>query len=239
MGVSCCLLYLPNNTQIVMVRSILAAVLLVTLVSSSPHEYQKKIFMKYAVNNMWKECIGEQAMDQFKVQWIKAAAKCEHREFGAEVTPIYIKPYPVDGGVHNTGYNTHHNVPYHVHQQRLQQQQTYNQQPFRQYQQPQYQQYQQVPQYQQYQQQPQYQGQQFRQPQYQGQGYQQPQPFYAPGYGFQPVNHNQVNHNQALNRQVRQANRRTSVQSTTNAQSTRSSPAPTARVRLNSTTSTS
>merc|ERR1712113_1373102 len=87
------------------------------------------------------------------------------------------------------------NVPYHVHQQRLQQQQTYNQQPFQQYQQPQYQQ---VPQYQQYQQQPQYQGQQFRQPQYQGQGYQQPQPFYAPGYGFQPVNHNQVNVNQVV-----------------------------------------
>merc|ERR1712168_299441 len=192
------LLVVSPQQYSIMVRSILAAVLLVTLVSSSPHEYQKKIFMKYAVNNMWKECIGEQAMDQFKVQWIKAAAKCEHREFGAEVTPIYIKPYPVDGGVHNTGYNTHHNVPYHVHQQRLQQQQTYNQQPFQQYQQPQYQQ---VPQYQQYQQQ------QFRQPQYQGQGYQQPQPFYAPGYGFQPVNHNQVNHNQVLNRQVRQANK--------------------------------
>jgi hypothetical protein len=179
-----------------MIRAIFAAVLLVTLVSAGPGEYKKKIFMKYAMNNMFAKCIGQQAMDKFVLDYIKAAQRCYPREFNVTLKPVYIRPYPVEG------YNNYNN--------RGNFQQNYNNQPFQQYQQQQYQQFQQ-PQYQQFQQQPQY-NQQYRQPQFQGQQYrqpqqnfgnQQPQPFYAPGVGFQPVNNNQV-----LNRQVRQANKK-------------------------------
>jgi hypothetical protein len=201
------LLSLPTNTQgEAMVRSILAAVLLITLVSitSAGAGYKKKIFLKYAMNNLFVKCIGQQANDKFILEYIKAAKKCHNREFDAQLKPVYIKPYPVEGqNYYNTRF-TSNPVGYHTHPQ---QQQYYNQQPQQQYQQqPQYQQFQQQPQYQQqqnYVQQPQYQQQQFKQPQY---GFQQPQQFYGPGFGFQPIP-NQVNPNQVLNRQTRQANK--------------------------------
>merc|ERR1712113_8474 len=172
--VACCIP--PPAQDRIMIRAIFAAVLLFTLVSAGPGEYKKKIFMKYAMNNMFAKCIGQQAMDKFVLDYIKAAQRCYPREFNVSLKPVYIKPYP------------HNNVNYNNFNQRGNFQ-NYQNQPF--------QQYQQQPQYQQYQQ-PQFQNQQYRQPQQNFNGYQQqPQPFYAPGVGFQPVNNNQV-----LNRQV-------------------------------------
>merc|ERR1712121_595417 len=100
MGVSCCLLYLPNQYSKVMVRSILAVLLLVAVVSSTftGQGYKKKQFMKYAMGNMWEKCIGKQENDKFALEWIKAANRCSNREFNSELQPVYIKPYPVDGG---------------------------------------------------------------------------------------------------------------------------------------------
>merc|ERR1711970_1682354 len=162
MGVSCCLLSLLTNTKgVAMVRSILAAVLLITLVSitsATGAGYQKKIFLKYAMNNLLVKCVGQQANDKFILEYIKAAKKCHNREFDAQLKPVYIKPYPVEGqNYYNTRF-TSNPVGYHTHPQQ-QQQQYYNQQQLP-YPQQQYQQYQQQPQYQQqqnYVQQPQYQ----------------------------------------------------------------------------------
>merc|ERR1711970_1667682 len=200
MGVSCCLLSLLTNTKgVAMVRSILAAVLLITLVSitsATGAGYQKKIFLKYAMNNLFGKCVGQQANDKFILEYIKAAKKCHNREFDAQLKPVYIKPYPVEGqNYYNTRF-TSNPVGYHTHPQQ-QQQQYYNQQQLPSPQQ----------QYQQYQQQPQYQ-----QPQY---GFQQPQQFYGPGFGFQPIP-NQVNPNQVLNRQTRQANKNNKKQNVGN-----------------------
>merc|ERR1711931_570398 len=189
--VACCIP--PPAQDRIMIRAIFAAVLLFTLVSAGPGEYKKKIFMKYAMNNMFAKCIGQQAMDKFVLDYIKAAQRCYPREFDVSLKPVYIKPYP------------HNNVNYNNFQN-----QRGN---FQNYQNQQFQQYQQQPQYQQYQQ-PQFQNQQYRQPQQNFNGYQQqPQPFYAPGVGFQPVNNNQV-----LNRQVRQANKKNNKNKNNNKQ---------------------
>jgi len=163
--------------------------------------------MKYATHNLFEKCLGKNVMDKFVLDYINAAKKCHNREFDAQLKPVYIKPYPVEGQNYNTRF-TSSNVGYHTHPQ-----QQYQQVPFQQYQQvpypqqQQYQQFQQHPQYQQqqYQQQPQYQQQGLRQQQQYG--FQQPQQFYGPGVGFQPIPNNQINTNQVLNRQVRQANK--------------------------------
>jgi len=192
-----------------MVRSILSAVLLITLVAAvaaGPGGYKKKLFMKYAIGNLFAKCVGQDAMDKFVLESIRAAKKCHNREFDVQLKPVYIKPYPVDDQYYNKLQTSNRlgGIPFHQHQQR----------PFQNYQQQQYQQYPQQQQYQQYQQQPQYQQnqqQQFRQPQsgYQ-QVQQQPQTFYGPGFGFQPVN--QVPVNQVHNRQTRQAGNKKRVQ---------------------------
>jgi len=190
----------PSTSQDrVMVRSILAAALLISLVvlTSAGGGYKKKLFMKYAMTNMFVKCVGQQAMDKYMLEYIKACKKCYNREFDPQLKPVYIKPYPVeDNKISNR-------LSYHTHPQQ------YVNQPFQQYQQPpypqqqqQFQQYQQQPQYQQQQQQQQYR----QQPQY-GYQQQQPQVFYGPGFGFQPYPNSQVN-NQVLNRKTRQANKK-------------------------------
>lgn len=167
-------------------------------------------FMKYAMTNMWVKCIGQELVDKFALAELKAAKKCYNREFDAQLKPVYIKPYPIDGQTYSNRLSSNR-VGYHTHPQQTFQKQPFQQ--FQQFQQPQYPQQQQFQQYQQFQQQPQQQQQyQQQQQQYRGQqyGYQQPQQFYGPAFGYQQFP-NQVN-NQVLNRQTRQANKGNKVQ---------------------------
>merc|ERR1719510_1218403 len=79
-----------------MARIAFAVLLLITLVSvaSAGAGFKKKLFMKYAMGNLWSKCIGQEHFDKFVVQMINAGKKCYSREFDANLKPLYIRPYP-------------------------------------------------------------------------------------------------------------------------------------------------
>jgi len=76
-----------------MLRLVLLLITLVA-VANAGEGYKKKMFMKYAMGNLFEKCMGQEVIDEFYKKWVKAAKTCHSREFDPDLKPVYIRAYP-------------------------------------------------------------------------------------------------------------------------------------------------
>jgi len=130
-----------------MLRLVLLLITLVA-VANAGEGYKKKMFMKYAMGNLFEKCMGQEVIDEFYKKWVKAAKTCHSREFDPDLKPVYIRAYPSPMKMEKKPYNTVYNRPEYYQQPNMgYNNQPYYNQPPNPYQQPQM--YRQPPMYQQ------------------------------------------------------------------------------------------